>query len=133
VAEDSWSQIVYDLNPSADTPARSPRNEHWCRDLTTKHELFHIEDWAGAFRTSRPVAEAWLNTQSASSGEDALSKAGDAVSIMQVAVNTYMGSGDSAPCEVRAYADGVPSYRERAEVVRARAAAENWAEGIVIE
>jgi hypothetical protein len=131
VNADSWSQIAYDLTP-AGSPARSPRVEHWCQDLTAKHERFHIQDWIGAFRTHRPTTETWLRGQAASSSQDAVNLARDAVSLLATNVNTYMGSGDSSPAEVRAYNDGAPSYRERANAVRARGTAEKWDEGIVI-
>jgi hypothetical protein len=133
VTEDTWSQIVYDLAPSASTPARPPRVEYWCQDLTTKHERFHIEDWVGAFRSYQPVAEAWLNAQSASSLDDAITKAGNAVLLTTALVNIYMGKGDSAPCEVRAYADGASLYQERARAVETRAIAEGWQSQMVIE
>jgi hypothetical protein len=131
VNADSWSQIIHDLTP-AGTPARSPRVEHWCQDLTARHERFHIQDWVGAFRTHRPTAETWLRGQAAASRDDAVNLANDAVSMMATNVNTYMGRGDSSQAEVRAYGDGAASYRERANAVRARGTAEGWEEGLVI-
>jgi hypothetical protein len=133
VTADSWSQIVYDLTPPATTPARPPRVEYWAQDMTIKHEKFHIQDWVGSFRTYRPTAEAWLNTQSASSVQEARNKTNDAISLMTTNVNNYMGSGDSSPAEARAYTDGVSSYQERADAVEARANKEGWEPGMIIE
>lgn len=121
-----------DLTPGPGVPCRSPRMKYWCKDLTIKHEQFHIQDWIGAFRDYRPTAEALLNGQSASSREDALSKADDAISNMITDVNSYMGSGNSCDAEVRAYAEGEQSYRARTAGVRGRAAAEKWPQGTAL-
>jgi len=132
VTADTWSQVVHDLTPSSAVPCRSPRVEHWCRDLTTRHELFHRDDFVTAFTVFAPVSQIWLNAQSASSVEGAIDKGEEAVGMLVTNVNNYMGSGDSAPAEVRAYEDGRAPYQSRADAVREKATREGWEEGLVI-
>lgn len=132
VTEESWSQVVHDLAPSSAVPCRSPRREHWARDLTSRHELFHRDDFVAAFTIFTPVSQIWLNTQTASSVQSAIDKGEDALGMLITNVNNYMGSGDSAPAEVRAYEDGRAPYQERADAVRAKAGREDWEEGLVV-
>ena len=132
VTEESWSQVVYDLTPSSAVPPRSPRREYWARDLTSRHELFHRDDFVAAFTVFMPVSQLWLNTQTASSVQSAIDKGEDALSMLVTNVNNYMGSGDAAPAEIRAYGDGRAPYQERADAVRAKAGREDWEEGLVV-
>jgi len=132
VTADTWSQIVYDLTPRSAAPGRSPRREYWARDLTARHELFHRDDFVTAFTAFLPVSQLWLNMQSASSVDRAIDKGDQALQMLITNINNYMGSGDAAPAEVRAYGDGHTSYRARADVVRAKATREGWEEGLVI-
>lgn len=132
VTADTWSQVVHDLTPGSGAPGRSPRVEHWARDLTARHELFHRDDFVAAFTAFLPVSQLWFNMQSASSVDNAIDKGDQALRMLIADINSYMGSGDSAPAEVRAYGDGHAPYRARANAVRAKATREGWEEGIVI-
>jgi hypothetical protein len=132
VTADTWSQVVYDLAPSSAAPGRSPRVEYWSRDLTSRHELYHRDDFVTAFTAFLPVSQLWLNMQSASSVDRAIRRGDQALQMLIANINSYMGSGDSAACEVRAYGDGRASYQARADGARAKAAREGWPEGIVI-
>lgn len=131
VSQSTWSQVAYDLTPGGGSTPRSPRIVYWCSDLSRRHELFHRDDFVGAFRRYKPTAEAWLNSQTASSTAGARSKSEQAMEMLVRQVTTYMGEGDFAPCEVRAYGDGRPHYQARADAVRARAQRESWPAGPV--
>lgn len=133
VTADSWSQVVHDLTPSTAAIPRSPRREHWCEDLTARHEQYHARDFTMAFNLFSTLATLWLSRQSASSVTDATNKGDEAINQLVVMVNGYMGRGSSAPCESRAYGDGVPLYRARAQAVRARATREGWDPGMIIQ
>lgn len=126
VTRGTWLQVYSDLTPSEQPIPRSPRVKYWCEDLTARHEKYHATDFTTAFSVYRPMALAWLLTQNASSANDACNKGQEAVNRMVTFVNTYMGSGDSAPAEARAYHDGVSHYRARAQAVDARARTQGW-------
>lgn len=127
VNELTWSQIVYDLTPSGDSIPRSPRELYWCSDLSGAHEQYHAVDFTSAFNSFRPAEQAWLGQQTAGNKATAMKRGDQALSRMVARVTSYMGTGDSAPCESRAYGAGVPLYEARACEVQDRADAEGWA------
>ena len=47
-------------------------------------------------------------------------------------VTDYLGTGDFAPCEARAYQSGAAAYKARADAVSSRAAQQGWPEGVVV-
>jgi len=132
VTPDTWSQIVYDLTPVKSHPSKSPRREYWCRDLTERHEKYHIADYEYAFKLYVDDAATLLKKQKASSVKEATKKGFDMIEYTITQVRNYMGRGASAPAEVRAYGDGAPVYEERAKAVKDRAKKEGWEEGLVM-
>lgn len=126
ITMENWSQVYYDLMPIGGDFPRSPRRKYWCSDLSAAHELFHRDDFSKAFRRYKPEVEAWLPTQTAANIEAARGKCDEAMQKLIGKVEGYMGSGDFAPCEARAYKAGAPAYRALALAVRRRAKLYEW-------
>ena len=110
-------EIMADLTPAASTPPKPPRKKYWASDITRDHELFHARDSGDAYARARDNQAEWLDGQSASSIADAGAVGAKAVTRMQNEVNAYMGTGDAAPAEIRAYQRDAPFYRERVDAV----------------
>ena len=110
-------EIVDDLTPPTSAPARPRRTKYWASDITRGHELFHAKDSGDAYSRAHSDQGAWLNEQSASSRTDAVNLGTQAVTRMVSDVNTHMGSGNSSPAELRAYARDAPLYQARADAV----------------
>jgi hypothetical protein len=130
----TWKKIESDLRPAGGSPNRSPRERYWARDLTWKHELFHFREFNKFLRTSFRSFESAVEGAGFATGvvgkNDTAGAAlkrrkGDLHDRLIAAWNqakTNMSSG----MEERAYDDGVPAYRARANAVRARARAAKW-------
>ncbi len=131
VTRQSWSQVAYDLTPQQASPRRSPRVRYWCSDLSAQHELYHAQDYRGAFGRYKSNVETWLGQRSVSSESAARTLCDQAVQRLIGLVTGYMGEGDYAPCEVRAYNAGQAQYQARAGAVRQRAQQEGWPPGQV--
>ena len=133
VTEDTWWDIVNDLTPSGDSIPRSPRRTYWCSDLSAIHEQYHAIDYTNAFNNFRPLEQAWLGQQTTRSRAGAYNKGDQALLQLRARVISYMGEGDFAPREARAYGAGAPLYEARACDIQTRAENEGWAEEIMTE
>jgi hypothetical protein len=105
--------VAADLTPDAN--GMPPRTQYWASDLTLRHELFHVNEWV-KFAQSAGIeaAELFLGLQFASSLSDVGTLLARVPPVFMTAVQTRM-----APfAEARAYADGAPLYRARADAIR---------------
>jgi hypothetical protein len=125
VTEDTWLDVYFDLAPGYGM-GRSMRTEYWCSDISAQHELAHIADSMQAYATFLPEARSWLDTQKSTDIEGAESKADEALNMIGANVVKYMGKGNDAPQEQRAYESGFGLYAARLEEIESRAYAEGW-------
>jgi hypothetical protein len=126
VTPDKWPDIVTDLRPMGGGIPRSPRFNYWCSDLTAQHEMYHIQDCISAFKSFLPEQEAWLAAQPVQGKVSAKNLGYQALDQLITRVHNYMGEGNDAPQEERAYAAGASCYEERAQSVYDRAYLEGW-------
>jgi hypothetical protein len=114
----NYSTVVSDLTPNmGDLNGRPPRTHYWAEDLTTRHELVHANDDHNNGPFAMFMAMAWLATQTASSTtqvKNLLKKmpARFAAALL-AALSTEAG-------ERRAYGDGAPAYRARANAIQSK-------------
>ncbi len=126
ISQGNYKQVAGDLTPDmSDLNGRPPREEFWARDLTIRHELFHCTEGRDFARDGVNRAETWLNNQSANNiqgVQDFLSVIPERVAAVRRANMTYPGR------EERAYGDGAPHYRARAEEIRSKGDDEEFGE-----
>jgi hypothetical protein len=115
----NYAQAATDLTPNiGDLKGRPPRTKFWSKDLTEKHELYHVKDFIDIARKGASDAEKWLGSQVAARKEDvpALLDTAWTNQIFQV----WDRFTDPPAVEERAYADGAPSYQARADSIKAK-------------
>jgi hypothetical protein len=115
----NFAQAAADLTPNVtDLKGRPPRTKFWSKDLTETHEQFHAKDYVDIARTGATDAQAWLATQNAAHKEDvpALLDTAWHDKIFQV----WDAFTNPPAVEERAYADGAPSYKARADAITAK-------------
>ena len=116
----NYATVASDLTPDVSSDnGRPPRTRFWARDLTERHELFHANERAFAYgQPAFDLARNWLVAQAAT----------DEVGV-RVLVNRIPGrmfdsyNASYVPGkESRAYGDGAPLYRARADAITAKGA-----------
>lgn len=118
ITKANYATVVSDLMPNmSDLNGRPPRTKFWAEDLTLRHELVHANDDKANGPAAMGTAVTWLNGQTAASIDEvkALLRAipGRFSSALLAALSTEDG-------EKHAYGDGAPSYKARAEAVKAK-------------
>ena len=110
----NYPTAASDLTPDMSSDGgRPPRTTFWARDLTEKHEKFHAEEFKTYGQAAFDLANTWLGTQTASSEAQARTKVNAIPGRMRTnIVATYLPGA-----ETRAYGDGAPSYRARAQAI----------------
>ena len=117
ITKDNYTQVASDLMPRKTKPRRSPRAQFWSRDLTIKHEKFHADERANNYgKEAFKFAQTWLNTQTATSEEQAKEHADKVPSKM----SESFSASYKPRCEHRAYDDGAPLYEARAKKIKGR-------------
>jgi hypothetical protein len=121
----NYAAVADDLTPDmSDLNGRPPRAGYWAEDLTIRHELVHVADDQGNGPTVTTQVSNWLKTQTAGdrAGVEALLAAipGRFAAGLMAALTTEAG-------EIHAYGDGAPSYKARADLIRERGAAGEYA------
>jgi hypothetical protein len=114
----NYTTVASDLTPNmSDLGGRPPRSQFWAEDLTLRHELVHANDDQGNGPMAMITAMMWMNGQTTSSeaGVRRLLRRIPArfAAALLAALSTEAG-------ELRAYGDGAPLYRARANAVRAK-------------
>lgn len=115
----NYPTAVTDLTPDvSDLKGRPPRTKFWAKDLTVKHEKYHVKDFVDIAKTSATDAETWLAGQNAARKEDVpalLDKAWN-----DKIFKPWDKFTDPPAVEERAYDDGVASYKARADAIKAK-------------
>ena len=115
----NYPTVVSDLTPDlSDLKGRPPRTKFWAKDLTVKHEKYHVKDFVDIGKTSAADAETWLAGQNAAKKEDVpalLDKAWN-----DKIFKEWDKFTDPPAVEERAYDDGVASYKARAAAIKAK-------------
>ena len=118
ITADNFADVAADLTPDANGVPR--RRRYWASDLTLKHELFHVHEWARIAQSDGiPAAEQFLFLRGTSSVNDVQT----ALAGVPKIVYDKTGSKMSPGAENRAYADGAPLYQARADSIRSKGTA----------
>lgn len=114
IKDSSWPTAASDLTPDmSDDNGRPPRTQFWAPDLTERHEKFHAAEFQTYGKAAFDLAAEWLQKQTATSDADALAVAKRVPNEMVATIRaTYVPMAES-----RAYGDGAPSYKARAEAI----------------
>lgn len=124
IFQSNYTKVVSDLTPNmSDLNGRPPRTQYWAEDLTKKHECFHAKEDVKFGGDGVVLADKWLNKQTASTEAEAIRKATQALDIVRSKVDTEMVVPAS---EKRAYGDGAPLYRARADAIKAKGDAKKY-------
>jgi hypothetical protein len=118
ITSTNYTSAASDLTPNmSDLKGRPPRNSLWASDLTIIHEQFHVSERKTHGGRGVTNAQAWLNTQTASSAADVqnlLTQVPGKVIATSQAAMTMPGK------EERAYIAGAPLYSARAVAIKAK-------------
>jgi len=96
---------------------RPPRTQFWAQDLTERHERFHANERANTYgRPAFEFAQTWLGTQTAADDAGVTTLVNQVPDKMRESYATSYTPGK----ESRAYGDGAPSYRARADAVKTK-------------
>lgn len=114
----NYQQVVSDLTPNmSDLNGRPPRKQFWAEDLTIRHEQFHANEFLQKGAQGVQDAQTWLNGQTAANVQAArslLSRVPSRVADVRKRDMTPPG------VEMRAYGDGAPLYKARADAIKAK-------------
>jgi hypothetical protein len=118
ITKTNYLTVVSDLTPDkSDLNGRPPRTKFWAEDLTVRHELVHCNDDKKNGPGAMATVTTWLNGQTAANiGEvKTLLSAlpGRFATALLAALSTEAG-------EKHAYGDGAPSYKARADAIKAK-------------
>jgi hypothetical protein len=119
LSKTNYPTAVSDLTPDvSDLKGRPPRTKFWAKDLTEKHEKYHVKDFVDIAKTSATDAETWLAGQNAAKKEDVPALLDKAWS--DKIHKVWDKFTDPPAVEERAYDDGVASYKARADAIKAK-------------
>ena len=112
----NYPTAASDLTPNmSNTGGKPPRTKFWAQDLTEIHEKFHADERVKYGKLGVTGAVAWLTTQTATDEagvRELLSQARD--KIIAYVRSKMVNPGK----EERAYADGAPKYKARADAIK---------------
>jgi hypothetical protein len=115
----NYGTAVTDLTPDvADLKGRPPRTKFWAKDLTEKHEKYHVKDLNDSATSGSLDASLWLAGQSAATKDEVKA-------LLQTARDTkirdpWKAFAAKPAVEERAYDDGVAVYKARADAIKAK-------------
>lgn len=118
ITDENYPDIARDLTPnSADLNGRPRRAGFWAKDLSARHEEFHADEYAQHGREGAILARNWLNAQSVS----AIGEVWRLLDRVPDRIVTSVAASMAAPAnEQRAYGDGTPLYRDRANSIQSK-------------
>lgn len=112
----NYPTAASDLTPNmSNTGGKPPRTKFWAQDLTEVHEKFHADERIKYGKLGVTEAVRWLTSQTASD------EAGVRMLLSQTRdkILAYVRSKMVNPGkEERAYADGAPKYKARADAIK---------------
>jgi hypothetical protein len=115
----NYPHVVTDLTPDmTDLKGRPPRTKFWSKDLTEEHEKYHVKDFVDIAKTGATGAQTWLAGQNAARKEDVPALLDTAWS--NQIFNVWDKFTDPPAVEERAYSHGAPSYKARADAIKAK-------------
>jgi hypothetical protein len=132
ITQQNYPTVVSDLTPS---PAavnsgglslyknQPPRTKFWAEDLTIKHECFHADEDVKFGRQGVALAQDWLDKQTARTYDEVGVLLNKVTPIIARKVDTEMALPGR---ELRAYADGAPDYRARAQAIKRKGDAKGY-------
>jgi hypothetical protein len=132
VTANSWDKIVQDLTPK--DGGRPARTSYWAKDITMKHEKFHVDEYIERAKVMLPIGQMLLNIhdinvpwwldRSDKARIDSEVRAQIEVirKFLEMNVRVYYEAGG----EDRAYGDGIGDYIALVDSIKARAASEKW-------
>ena len=127
ITQENYQKVASDLTPNMhDENGRPPRDQFWAQDLTIRHEHFHAQEDFNFGKQGVTDAQTWLNTQAAGD------VAGVQALLNQVpgkVANTVAAGMTFPGLEERAYGDGAPAYKARADAVKTKGDAGNYGHG----
>jgi hypothetical protein len=123
ITQENYQSVVNDLTPDSD--GRPLRERYWAEDLCIAHERFHANESLAFNRRFVGESQSWLNTQSA--GNIAAVRSYLAEVPARVTSSTDTAMGCPGACEDRAYSAGGPAYLARANAIKARGDAGDYA------
>lgn len=114
----NYATVASDLTPNmASDGGRPPRTRFWAKDLTERHEQFHANERAHTYgRPAFEFAQTWLSGQTAANEAEVRALVNQVPTKMHENYATAYAPGK----ETRAYGDGAPLYRARADAVKAK-------------
>lgn len=119
LSKTNYPTAVSDLTPDiSDLKGRPPRTKFWAKNLTVRHEKYHVKDFVDIGKSSATGAETWLAGQNAAKKEDVpalLDKAWN-----DKIFKEWDKFTDPPKVEERAYDDGVASYKALAAAIKAK-------------
>lgn len=114
----NYATVASDLTPNMSSDnGRPPRTQFWAQDLTERHERFHANERAYTYgQPAFEFAQNWLKSQTATDAAGATALVNQVPNKMHESYATSYAPGK----ESRAYGDGAPSYRARADAIKAK-------------
>ncbi|MFQ5418814.1 MAG: DUF4157 domain-containing protein, partial [Anaerolineae bacterium] len=120
ITKANYPTVASDLTPNMSSDGgRPPRTKFWAQDLTEQHEKYHADEFKTYGQASFTLAQTWLGTQTANSA----AKAKELVKKIPGRMRTNLIATYVPNCETRAYGDGAPHYKKRADEVSLNGAA----------
>jgi hypothetical protein len=118
IHQGNYTAVAADLTPNmASDNGRPPRRSYWAGDLTARHERFHATERAETYgRPAFQFASTWLAGQTAADAAEATRL----LNQVPAKMNESYAASYSPGKESRAYGDGAPSYRARADAITAK-------------
>ena len=132
ITQTNYPDVVKDLTPLAATVTRGgrkifknepPRDLFWAEDITIKHERFHAGEDVTFGQQGVTAAQNWMNTKR-------VAKIDDIALLLQPTIDKVRDTVDVAMAyparEERAYNDGAPTYRDRAQAIKRKGDAKGY-------
>ena len=116
ITKDNYTTVASDLTPNMSSDnGRPPRTKFWAQDLTERHEKFHANERANTYgKPAFEFAQTWLKGQTATDEAGARSLVNQIPDKMFESYDASYVPGK----ESRAYGDGAPSYKARADAIK---------------
>jgi hypothetical protein len=115
IKKTNYPVVVSDLTPNAS--GRPPRTKFWAEDLTVEHELVHANDFKQNGPAALAKATTWLNGQTAANVEKVKTLLDPLIDHFASALRAAQSNEDR---EKHAYREGAPSYKTRADAIKAK-------------
>lgn len=113
ITSENYPRIVFDFTPYHGSDY-APCTHFWARDLTSRHERFHANEDARFGKEGTESVQSQLNGLKAKDQHDVDALLDRAPDYILGVVQSNMGD----PAEKRAYHDGAPEFKKRADAIQ---------------